>query len=119
VVAGSLRNAPAVARWVKRRQSGDVGLVAAGEQWADGALRPAYEDWVGAGAIADLLHPWAALSPEAAAAALAAQARRPLRDVASGVELVQRGYVSDIDLAEHYGADDVVPVLESGRFIAC
>ena len=51
VVAGSLRNSRAVADWLAPRFD-HVGLVPSGEQWADGSLRVAYEDLVGAGAIA-------------------------------------------------------------------
>ena len=51
VVAGAMRNAQAVAAWVTGRFT-TVGLVPAGEQWPDGALRVCYEDLVGAGAIA-------------------------------------------------------------------
>jgi 2-phosphosulfolactate phosphatase len=114
VVAGCLRNAPAVAAWCRDRQ-GDVGLVAAGERWPDGSLRPAYEDWVGAGSIAALLG-GLALTAEAEAAALAAAARRPLGEVASGVELIERGFADDVGMAEDYGADDIVPLLADGRF---
>jgi 2-phosphosulfolactate phosphatase len=114
VAVGCLRNAPAVAAWLQER-TGDVGLVAAGERWPDGSLRPAYEDWVGAGSIAAELSGFA-LTAEAEAAALAAAARRPLSDVASGVELIDRGFAGDVAMAEDYGADDVVSVLVDGRF---
>jgi 2-phosphosulfolactate phosphatase len=115
VVAGCLRNAGAVARWCAARGV-DVGLVAAGEQWPDGTLRPAYEDWIGAGLIAADLADIAQLSPEAEAAALASQRRRPLAEVASGVELVDAGFGEDVDAAEEIDADDVVPVLVDGQF---
>jgi 2-phosphosulfolactate phosphatase len=115
VAVGCLRNAPTVARWLSASVGagldGDVGLLAAGERWPDGSLRPAYEDWVGAGAIAAAVQGFR-LTPEAEAAALAAPRRRSLREVASGVELVERGFGADVDLAEDYGADDAVPVLD-------
>lgn len=78
VVAGSLRNCSAVARWALERQAGKgdrftVAVVAAGETRGDGSTRFALEDLLGAGAIIDAL---AGLgidycSPEAAAAAAA------------------------------------------------
>jgi 2-phosphosulfolactate phosphatase len=114
VLAACLRNAPAVAAWLAD-EPGPVGLVAAGEQWPDGSLRPAYEDWVGAGSVAALLT-GRALSPEAEAAALAAGSRRPLSSVLSGAELVERGFAEDVATAEDYGADGVVPLLVGGRF---
>jgi len=117
VVAGCLRNAAAVARWCEMRGA-DVGLVAAGEQWPDGSMRPAYEDWVGAGLIAAHLLGRAELSPEAEAAALAAQRRRALREVGSGVELVDAGFAEDVDVAEDADVDDVVPMLVEGQFVA-
>ena len=48
MIAGGLRNAAAVAAAAAR--AGDVvGVIAAGERWPDGSLRPAIEDLLGAG----------------------------------------------------------------------
>jgi 2-phosphosulfolactate phosphatase len=117
VVAGCLRNAPAVAGWLGR--NGDrIGVVAAGEHWHHGGLRPAYEDWVGAGSIVAELPGSCSLSPEAEAAALAARSRRSLREVMSGVELIEQGFPDDVVTAEKYGADTAVPVLRDGAFSA-
>lgn len=117
VVAGCLRHATAVVRWCQARGL-DVGLVAAGEQWPDGSLRPAYEDWTGAGLIAAGLADGSQLSPEAEAAALAARRRRPLAAVASGAELIDAGFRADVDIAEEVDADDVVPMIVDGQFVA-
>lgn len=120
VVAGSIRNAGAVARWLSGR-FGSVGLVPAGEQWPDGTLRVCYEDLVGAGAIASRLQDLgddARLTPEALAAAAAFDSRSSLADVPSGRELVDRGFTEDVRLAEQVDADDVVPILQNGRYVA-
>ncbi len=119
VVAGCLRNARAVARYVERFER--IALVPAGERWGDGSLRPAYEDWVGAGAIADRLvgrNPALQLSPEAEAAALAFRSLRPLQSCPSGVELVDRGYAEDVRLASEVDVSDTVPALVEGRFVS-
>lgn len=117
VIAGCLRNVTAVAGWC-RKHGGDIGIVAAGERWRDGTLRPAYEDWVGAGALANLLRDAAELSPEAEAAAIAARARRPLAEVASGIELIGAGFADDVAMAEVVDADGVVPLLVDGELLA-
>lgn len=119
VLAGCLRNADAVARHVGRAER--VALVPAGERWPDGSLRPAYEDLVGAGAVADrmlALDPSVELSPEAEAAALAFRALRPLERCASGVELVERGFAEDVRLAAEVDSSTAVPVLVDARFRA-
>jgi 2-phosphosulfolactate phosphatase len=119
VVAGCLRNAHAVARHL--RDVDRIGIVPAGEQWSDGSLRPAYEDLVGAGAIAERLtgeEPSAELSPEAEAAVLAFRSLRPLEVCTSGLELLEKGFAEDIRIASDVDGSDVVPVLVEGRFVA-
>ena len=44
--------------------------------------------------------------------------RRPLAEVPSGTDLVDQGFSVDVSLAEELDADDVVPVLRDGRYIA-
>lgn len=120
VVAGSLRNAGTVAGWLDGRFD-TIGLVPAGERWPDGSLRPAYEDLVGAGAIAARLRDVgsdAAFSPAVAAAVAAFDQLQPLANTPSGRELVDRGFGDDVALAEMVDADSVIPVLRDGRYVA-
>ena len=116
VVAGCLRNAGAVARWVSDRP---VAVIAAGERWGNGSLRFAIEDWLGAGAIISHLGPSRSSEAEAAAAAFS-QMHDRLRDVLaeshSGRELIGLGYPDDIELASELDADEVVPRLEGNAF---
>lgn len=125
VVGASLRNRTAVARWLAPRvaSGASVTVVAAGERWPDGSLRPAVEDLWGAGAVlaalVDLGH--AGLSPEARVAEQAFRAvadRLPadLRDCASGRELVDGGFGADVDVAAGLDVSDAVPVLRDGAF---
>lgn len=124
VVAGCLRNAAAVGRWLTAAGYGaadrPVAVVAAGERWPDGSLRPALEDLLGAGAVVGALG-GARLSPEAVAARAAAGAAgddlaATLRDCASGRELIARGFPDDVAIAAERDTSDVVPVLAGGGF---
>ncbi|MEV1288405.1 2-phosphosulfolactate phosphatase [Micromonospora sp. NPDC049679] len=125
VVAGCLRNAPAVARWLVAHGYGSadtpVGVIAAGERWPDGTLRPSVEDLLGAAAVLDgLAMVSGGLSVEAAVA-LAALASLPdvpaaVRGCVSGRELITRGYAEDVVIAAEPGVSDVVPVLRNGIF---
>jgi 2-phosphosulfolactate phosphatase len=132
VLVGCLRNASAVASRVRAaieelrgRRGPDasvrVAVVPAGERWGDGSLRVAYEDHVGAGAVvarlADELDDLD-LSPEAAVAALAFARRVGLAETPSGRELVERGFVGDVVVAEQVDVSGVVPVLRDGSFTA-
>ncbi len=120
VVAACLRNAPAVAAFA-RSHGGPVALIACGERWPDGSLRPAWEDLAAAGAvISDLPGP---RSPEAEAACEAFRGARDdlpdrLRACASGRELIERGFAADVDLTATVGVSGCVPILSDGAFAA-
>ena len=120
VVAACLRNAQAVARWL-RDEGGSVAVVACGERWPDGSLRPALEDHLGAGAVVSALG--GSRSPEAEAAAalwdsFAPDVERLLRATASGQELEARGWSDDLMFACEVGASSCVPVVRNGAFTA-
>src|SRR5664279_2193056 len=69
VAAASLRNARAAAAWAAE-QGANIAVVASGERWPDGSLRPCLEDMWGAGAVLAALEAMDLnVSPEAAAAA--------------------------------------------------
>ena len=111
VIAGSLRNAAAVARAIA---STPATIIASGEKRSDGTIRFALEDLLGAGAIIDAASAPRTYEAEAAAAAfreLRLDLREALSECESGIELLERGYPQDIALAADIDADDVVPHL--------
>ena len=116
-----LRNAGAVAAWISTHHPGAVvAVVAAGERWPDGALRPAVEDLWGAGAVIAALGR-SDVSPEAAAARAAYDAVRhdlaaQLHACASGRELDAIGFGDDVDVAAEVDTSLVVPVLRDEAF---
>ncbi|GII52001.1 hypothetical protein Pth03_03900 [Planotetraspora thailandica] len=126
VVAGCLRNAKAVGRWLAGRGYGSVdrpvAVIAAGERWPDGSLRPALEDLLGAGAVISALQEQVdgALSPEAATAAACFEATADViiavTASASGRERILAGFAEDVAIATEVDACDVVPVLIDGAF---
>lgn len=132
VLAGCLRNASAVARFIHRRvgQRTSVAVIAAGERWGgpDGRLRPALEDMLGAGAILAALDPSGSVgapscSPEARAARAAFGDARPrlfeaLCSSASGVELLRRGWDDDIATSAALDVTTVVGELIGNAFVA-
>lgn len=133
VVGACLRNRDAVARWLLAQRARnprlEVAVIAAGERWPDGGLRPAVEDLWGAGALVDALLTatagWTDPSPEAQAAAAAfrtvAAADRladALAGCASGRELVTLGFADDVRTAAELDASASVPILRGGAFRA-
>ena len=119
VLGACLRNAAAVARHLDAG-TGRVVVIAAGERWPDGSLRPAVEDLWGAGAVISTLTR-GSRSPEAAAAVAAYDVVRgrlgdALAACASGRELVEDGFAVDVELAAAYGVSHVVPVLSGDGF---
>jgi 2-phosphosulfolactate phosphatase len=117
VLTGCLRNAGAVAT-AADALGGTIGVIAAGERWPDGSLRPALEDLLGAGAILDRLDR-RTRSPEAQAAAGAARFLDPatqLHRCTSGRELITAGYEQDVQVAAELDVSHVVPLLRDGTF---
>lgn len=115
---GCLRNAELVAD-AARKLGRRVAVIPAGERWPDGSLRPALEDWLGAGAIIERLP--GVRSPEAAmAAASYVVAGSGLLDrvwtSSSGEELVQRGFQEDVRLACQENIGVSVPHLVDGVY---
>ncbi|TDV38735.1 2-phosphosulfolactate phosphatase [Actinophytocola oryzae] len=124
VLAGCLRNASAVAaRAVELAGDRPIGVIPAGERWrTDGLpLRPAIEDYLGAGAIVAAITGRVAPSPEATLASLAYRAapvRALLADAISGRELAGAGVATDVALASVVDVSDTVPVLKAGVYQA-
>jgi 2-phosphosulfolactate phosphatase len=123
VLAASLRNATAAGRWLIEHGFGvstrPIGIIAAGERWPDGSLRPAIEDALGAAAVvATLASHVDGLSAEASLfrAAHGPATAALVRDSASGRELVEAGFADDLDIAVEIDASQVVPVLRDGAF---
>ncbi len=126
VVAACLRNAGAVGQWLVAHGYGTPGqpvvIVAAGERWPDGSLRPALEDALGAGAVLHhLRRAGSTLSAEAAAVAgmfeAAGDVEGALRSCGSALQLVNAGYGGDVDMAVPLDCDRCVPVLrDDGAF---
>jgi 2-phosphosulfolactate phosphatase len=120
VLAGCLRNARAVAaKAMAIARGGPVAVIPAGERWPNGALRPAIEDLIGAGAIVEELKlPSSAEAEVARQAFLGARGVLPelLRTCFSGRELSERGYVEDIHVAAALNCSTAAPVLIDGAY---
>jgi 2-phosphosulfolactate phosphatase len=125
VVAACLRNVTAVVSWLLDHDHATprapAGVIAAGERWSDGSLRPAIEDLFGAGLIlSGLADAGKLLTPEAIVAARSVeglpsgQLADLVRASTSGVELSAGGYGEDVELAVDADADTSVPVMAAG-----
>ncbi|MEM9807446.1 MAG: 2-phosphosulfolactate phosphatase [Cyanobacteria bacterium P01_D01_bin.56] len=120
-LAGCLRNCRAIA--LAALQYGQsITIVPAGERWPDGSLRPAFEDLVGAGAIAQTLT--GRLSPEAQAAVAVYQSVQSniadaIQQCSSGRELIEIGFEQDVTLAAQVNVSDCVPKLVNDAYINC
>ncbi|MCB0713666.1 MAG: 2-phosphosulfolactate phosphatase [Ignavibacteriae bacterium] len=119
VITSCLRNAEAVGQMLSTH-SGTIGVIPAGERWPDGSLRPALEDWLGAGAVLAALS--GDLSPEAEVAANLFESTRSnleetLLNCSSGRELVDRGFREDVQIAAELNVSRNVPTLREGRYV--
>jgi 2-phosphosulfolactate phosphatase len=118
-LTGCLRNAHAVAT-LAQTLGHTIAVIACGEQWEDGSLRPAFEDMLGAGAIIKGLA--ADCSPEAlAAVAVFEQCHADLPGIlkrcASGKELIERGFEADVVLAGQLDVSQSTPLLQAACYI--
>lgn len=113
VFTACFRNAGAVAASLRQRFD-RILLVAAGERWPEGTLRPAREDEWGAGAIIAALNMPASPEAQAAADAYRAVQVKLLASVtacSSGRELVERGFADDLTWACDLNVSRAVPLL--------
>ena len=115
VFGGTLRNAEGVAR-ATQSMGGNMIIVAAGERWqADGSLRPAFEDWIAAGAIASYF----AAEDLSAEAKLAVASFHSICDdievalsaCMSGQELIGQDHATDVKWGAQLNATNSVPTL--------
>ena len=122
IFAGCLRNATAVAKQAARIVGdGTLAVIPAGERWKNGSLRPAIEDQIGAGAIISELT--GSLSSEAVVARDAFYSARPdllnrLMGSVSGVELCERGFQQDVEIAASLNVSACAPILLEDAYIA-
>ncbi|WP_067814273.1 2-phosphosulfolactate phosphatase [Nocardia inohanensis] len=127
VIAACLRNAAAVADWIAEQGWGTeqhpLAVIAAGEHWpGQQVLRPAVEDWLGAGAVISALarHQTGPLAPEARAAEAGydgiGDIPALIRDSASSRELAAIGFADDVAIALELESSKSVPVLTGGAF---
>ena len=99
-------------------------MIAAGERWDDptGTLRPAAEDFLGAGAIIQALGR-RSVSPEARLAAGALGDLEPnemfwsIRESASGREKRSHNLARDVELAAALNTSALVPTLDGQRIV--
>ncbi len=119
VLAGCLRNAATVSeKAVNLARGGSIAVIPAGETWPGGGLRPAIEDWLGAGMIAAGIN--MARTPEAELAVQSFKASRTriaeaLCNCTSGLELREMGFGEDVMLAAEMNCSTTVPQLIDGR----
>lgn len=120
LLAGSLRNARAVAA-AAQRLGRSFNVIPAGERWLDGSLRPALEDWLGAGAILRWLP--GSRSPEAESAVALFERHREaliaaLDHCGSGRELDGRGHEQDKFIAGQLDVSSCVARFDGIAFVA-
>ena len=119
VLAGSLRNARAVAD-VAQRLGRTFNVIPAGERWLDGSLRYALEDWLGAGAILRYLRGSRSPESETAIAAFELHSTRLVETLdrcGSGRELAGRGHEKDKFIAAALDVSSCVARFDGLAFV--
>jgi len=120
VIAGSIRNAAAVATRVSDHRW-SLAVIGAGEHWrGSSGMRPCLEDLLGAGAILAALDE-SRCSPEARSAIgayrhVADDLGATLRACSGGRELAAWGFAEDVTMAADLDSDGSVPVLSADGY---
>lgn len=117
-LCGSLRNASAVA-FAAQSIGKKIGVIPAGERWEDGSIRFAIEDWLGAGVIISACHGNRTAEADLAARSFTGvsdQLAGCIRLSTSGIELIERGFPEDVDLASAVNVSSTVPMLIDGAY---
>lgn len=118
IFSSCLRNAKAVATALNQ-QFDTILIIAAGERWPDESLRPALEDWLGAGAIIHYLNGTKSSEATAAEQAFLAhfeELEQVIQDCSSGRELIERGFLQDVQLATQLNSSQTIPRLQDQQF---
>lgn len=113
-----LRNARAVASYAMEI-GGNITIIPAGEKWSDGSIRFAAEDHIGAGSVISFLK--GKFSQEAA---IALDTFKQYKDnlfeiisgTVSGVELIERGFPEDVELASLANVSNAIPMLNKNLY---
>ncbi|MFE8700455.1 2-phosphosulfolactate phosphatase [Cytobacillus sp. FJAT-54145] len=128
LLVGSLLNASSVARCaseLSNRTKSNITIIPCGEKWQDSkenedSLRPAIEDYLGAGAILSYLE--GDKSPEAfvcmsAFKGVESQIENIIWDCGSGRELRERGFSKDVKHCSRLNVLETVPLLKYDHFV--
>ena len=96
-----------------------MAIIAAGERWEDGTLRPSWEDMAGAGAT--ISHISGSRSPEAQAACRVFQFAKgdlehPMLMRSSGRQRAEGGFHDDVKSASEYSMSTTIPFLNGNEF---
>ncbi len=119
VYAACLRNATAVGKWVTKHHE-SATVIACGERWPDGSLRPSLEDHLGAAAVLSTLR--GTRSPEAEGAihlweGFRSNVQETIANCVSGREAIARGWSKDLEFACQVDTSQAVPSLTDGGFV--
>jgi 2-phosphosulfolactate phosphatase len=128
LLIGSLLNAASVASTANQISyitKANITVIPCGEQWSDGrenedSLRPAMEDYLGAGAILSNLE--GSKSPEAEVCMAAFQNSEGkledwLWECGSGRELREKGFEADVRHCSRLNVFQTVPILKKDHFV--
>ncbi|MEP7376640.1 MAG: 2-phosphosulfolactate phosphatase [Chitinophagaceae bacterium] len=118
-ICGCLRNAKAVADYAMKIGK-KISIIPAGERWGDNTIRVAFEDLLGAGSIISFLK--GSLSPESKSSLAVfnsskSQILTEVKKCSSGKELIERGFVQDLELACDLNTSINVPILKEGHYV--